>query len=345
MLNNNIDKSNMYQSIYDFSNHIEKSFKWFNDNTVLNTNKNKIKCIMFLGMGGSAITGLLIKELFKNHISIPIHVNQGYDIPKWIDKNTLILACSYSGNTEETLASCINSLKKTSNIVGLSKGGELYKLFDKKQISNFVKMPNGLQPRAALGYSISLVLLLLNKLKIVDNSFIDDLKNSIKPIRKLTDIYSTTNNNLAYTTSKKIHDKNPVIYGQEGIFNIIGYRFKCQLVENAKILAFNNEIPEMNHNEIEAYTNDVNTNNNFIVIWIKDDSYNKRNLKRISIVSDIWKSKIKKQLYIQIESSSNNILKYLSYIHLLDWVSYHCAILNNIDPSIIPNINKLKKSL
>jgi len=146
-------------------------------------------------------------------------------------------------------------------------------------------------------------------------------------------------------SDNKIYNKNPLIYAEEGIFNIIGYRFKCQLAENSKVLAFNNAIPEMNHNEIEAYTNDVNTNNNFIVIWIKDDSYNKRNLKRISIVSDIWKSKIKKQLYIQIESSSNNILKYLSYIHLLDWVSYHCAILNNIDPSIIPNINKLKKSL
>ena len=129
-------------------------------------------------------------------------------------------------------------------------------------------------------------------------------------------------------------------------YNIIGYRFKSQLVENSKVLAFNNEVPEMNHNEIEAYTNTVNIKNNFVVIWINDSMYHERNKKRIKIVSDIWKNKVKKQLFLEIQSKDNNkILKYLSYIHLVDWISYHTAILNKIDPSIIPNISKLKNAL
>ena len=102
----------------------------------------------------------------------------------------------------------------------------------------------------------------------------------------------------------------------------------------------------MNHNEIEAYTNTVNIKNNFVVIWINDSMYHERNKKRIKIVSDIWKNKVKKQLFLEIQSKDNNkILKYLSYIHLVDWISYHTAILNKIDPSIIPNISKLKNAL
>ena len=148
------------------------------------------------------------------------------------------------------------------------------------------------------------------------------------------------------TPTKTIFSENPKRTGEEGIFNIIGYRFKCQLVENSKVLAFNNAVPEMNHNEIEAYTNTVNIKNNFVVIWINDSSYHDRNKKRIKIVSNIWKNKIKEQLYLEIEEyNENKILKYLSYIHLVDWISYHTAILNKIDPSIIPNINELKKSL
>ena len=207
-------------------------------------------------------------------------------------------------------------------------------------------MPDGLQPRAALGFSMSLMLLLLNKLDIINDSYIKDLKNSIHPIRDITKHYSLEDNyNLAFLTAKKIYDKNPIIYAQEGIFNIIGYRFKCQLVENSKILAFNNEIPEMNHNEIEAYTHKVN--NNYIVIWINDSSYHKRNQKRVQIVKEIFKNNISNQISLEIKSRDDNnvILKYLIYLHLVDWISYHAAILNKIDPSIIPNINELKKSL
>ena len=347
MIDSNIDKAKMHKSISDFSLHIEKSFDFFKENSSLTKNYNDINNIMILGMGGSAITGLLMKELLKNDIDIPIHANQGYDLPKWVNNKTLIIACSYSGNTEETLISCEKCFKRTTNIIGISKGGKLFDLLKNKALNEYVKMPDGLQPRAALGFSFSLMLILLNKLEIVGNSFIQDLKNSIPNLAEKTKTYSLKDSsNVAYSTANKIFNKNPLIYAEEGIFNIIGYRFKCQLVENSKVLAFNNAIPEMNHNEIEAFTNTVNAKGNFVVIWINDSSYHDRNKKRIKIVSNIWRNKIKNQFFLDIEENSDNkILNYLSYIHLVDWISYHAAILNKIDPSIIPNINELKKSL
>ena len=348
MNNSKIDPSNMYKSIFDFSTHISESFVFFKNNSYLNLNSiDKIESIMVLGMGGSAITGLLIKEILEKDISIPVNVNQNYDIPKWVNQNTLVIACSYSGNTEETLNGLKQCYKRNSKIIGFTTGGSLFELI-KKYNSNYVLMPKDLQPRAAIGYSFSLMLMMLNKIGFVNEKLVKKLNDSINYLSKNTKKYSIeTDSNIAYSIASKIHNKNPLIYAEDGIFNIIGYRFKSQLVENAKILAFNNKVPEMNHNEIEAFTNNINKKNNFVVIWINDSTYHERNKKRVQIVSNIWKEKIKDQIFLEIklQNNENQILKYLNYIHLVDWISYHCAILNKIDPSIIPNINKLKKSL
>ena len=124
MTNSIIDPSNMYKSIFDFSNHIKEAFEFFDKNSSLKSNlKNEITSIMVLGMGGSAITGLLMKELLKNDIDIPINVNQGYDIPKWVNKHTLVIACSYSGNTEETLNAL--SLQNINHRIPLESHGKL----------------------------------------------------------------------------------------------------------------------------------------------------------------------------------------------------------------------------
>ena len=344
----NIDKSNMYESIFQFPKHVNNSFDFFDKNSSISNNiSNKINNILILGMGGSAITGLLFKEILVNKLSIPVIVNQGYTIPKWVNDNTLVIACSYSGNTEETLIALKECLSKTSKIIGFSTGGKLIDFINKNN-KDFVLMPKGLQPRAALGYSFTLMLILLNRLGYISNDIVKDFKKNLDELSQYSDIFSAQNeNNISYEIAKNIYNKNPLIYAEDGIFGIIGYRFKCQLVENSKILAFNNFIPEMNHNEIEAYTNKVNAKNNFVVIWINSSDYHPRNKKRINIVKHIWSSKIDTQIEINLDLShiKSSLIKYLIYINLVDWISYHAAILIEIDPSIIPNINELKNSL
>ena len=348
MYNTSIDQSNMFKSISEFSEHIANSFDYFNQNSSINSDISKdINSILILGMGGSAITGLLFKEILSNKLDIPISVNQGYTIPKWVNNDTLVIACSYSGNTEETLVGLEKCKSKTSKIIGFTTGGKLYEFIQKFNF-NYVLMPKGLSTRVTLGYSFTLMLLLLNKIGFINEKTIIDLKNNINVIIKFSNVFSKNNNeNLGFSLAEKIYDKNPIIYAEDGIFGIIGYRFKCQLVENSKILAFNNIIPEMNHNEIEAYTKDVNNNNNFIILWINNENYHSRNKKRIEVVKKIFSTKIKDQIEINLnfEKIKNPIVQYLVYINLLDWISYHAAILKNIDPTIIPNINELKKSL
>ena len=343
-----IDTSNMFESILQFPSHVKNSFNFFDKNSsISNTISNKINNILIFGMGGSAITGLLFKEILANKLSIPVIVNQGYTIPKWVNENTLVIACSYSGNTEETLIAFEECLSKTSKIIGFSTGGKLIDFINENN-RDFVLIPKDLQPRAALGYSFTLMLILLNRVGYINNDIVKDFKNNLDELSKYSDIFSAQKeNNISYEIAKKIFNKNPLIYAEDGIFGIIGYRFKCQLVENSKILAFNNFIPEMNHNEIEAYTEKVNAKNNFVVIWINSSDYHPRNKKRINIVKNIWSSKIDTQIDINLDLShiKSSLIKYLIYINLVDWISYHAAILIEIDPSIIPNINELKNSL
>ena len=336
-------KSDIYKSIYEFPKHIKEALNNFDNNSNLNYDYSNIQSIMILGMGGSAITGLLISEILKQKIKQPIFINQNYEIPKWVNKNTLVIASSYSGNTEETLIACKKCIEKNCKIIGFTTGGELLKLLKKMNYNDYVKMPTGLQPRAAIGYSFTMMLKLLNNITLVNDDIIDDLKNSIKTLTKKTKEYSTKNSR-AYSIAEKIYNKNSIIYAEDGIFNIIAYRLKCQLAENSKILSFNNIIPEMNHNEIEAFTEKTKLQKNLLLIWI-DDTINSKNKERIKITSKILKTKVENQISITIRNSNNQLLNYLNYINLVDWISYHCAILNNVNPAIIPNIDELKKSL
>ena len=336
-------KCDIYKSIYDFPEHIKEALNSFDNNSNLNDDYSNIQSIMILGMGGSAITGLLISEILKQKIKQPIFINQNYEIPKWVNKNTLVIASSYSGNTEETLIACKKCIEKNCKIIGFTTGGELLKLLKKMNYNDYVKMPTGLQPRAAIGYSFTIMLKLLNNITLVNDDIIDDLKNSIKTLTKKTEEYSTKNSQ-AYSIAEKIYNKNSIIYAEDGIFNIIAYRLKCQLAENSKILSFNNIIPEMNHNEIEAFTEKTKLQKNLLLIWI-DDTINSKNKERIKITSKILKTKVENQISITIRNSNNQLLNYLNYINLVDWISYHCAILNNVNPAIIPNIDELKKSL
>jgi len=306
-------------------------------------------------MGGSAITGLLISQILKRSPCPAVYVNQNYSIPKWVNDKTLVIACSYSGNTEETILACTKCLEKTSKVIGFSTGGKLFEFLKEMDYNQFVKLPKGLQPRASIGYSLPLMLLLLNKIsfnkelthitQLILNELLDDMNDLIKRLEK----YLVPNtSNPAYTLATKIYNKNPIIYAEDGIPNTIGYRFKCQLAENSKILAFNNSIPEMNHNELEAFTKNFNKNNNFVVVWI-ENCLSIDNEARIKIISKILENNGVEQYYLNIStkpSLGGEISPIWSTgVNLVDWISFHCAILNKVDPSIIPNINELKKSL
>ena len=156
-----IDKSGMFDTLEKFPDQIRDAIN-IADSTDLNS-LFKIDNIIISGMGGSAISGDIMKSLFRNKLNIPIFVNRSYDLPKWANKNTLVISQSYSGNTEETLYTFKHAYQKKCKIIGISSGGKLQDYCINRCI-NHIKIPTGYVPRAATAYMLLLPIMGLKKI-------------------------------------------------------------------------------------------------------------------------------------------------------------------------------------
>ena len=334
------DKSNMKGALKSLPNQIRESFKIIREYDVaLNAEINKI---IFLGMGGSAIGADCIKSILHPSFEIPITVCRSYEVPNWIDNNTLVIASSYSGNTEETLSAFSKCIEKTSNIFSISTGGELLRLSLDKKIS-CLKLPKGFQPRAAIGFSIALNLLLLNKIKLISNTFVEEISEHVQDLEDFS-ISLFKDSNHAYLLAKNLVNRIPIIYGSYGFGEIIGLRFANQLSENSKILSFSNSIPEQNHNEIEGWNKMNNYEKTLCAIFVKDVEDNKQIIKRQNILSQIISNLNIDVFDLKVEHHVKSI-RFLKFIHLVDCISYYLAILRNINPSPVETIEEFKSRL
>ena len=316
------DISNMDKAVASFSDQINESFSIFNKNLILKE-YSKIDSIIILGMGGSAIGGDLVRVILSDNCRVPIFVNRSYVVPKWVSENTLVIASSYSGNTEETLDAFFECIKRKSKIVIISTGGRLVKLGKENRIDTIL-LPSGYQPRAALGYSFTIINLLLNHIGLINNKIIHLIRQSIGPLSILTsDLIKS--NNIAIDIASKIYNTFPVLYGTSEFSDVVALRLRGQLAENAKILSFHNSFPEQNHNEIEGWTLNQDILARMSIIWFEDRDDHNRNKKRIAISKKLFNSYIKTEVTL-FQEGENYIERLLKLIHLSDWISYYTAL-------------------
>jgi len=334
-----IDVDNMrgqISSLYDQINHsidIVKNFT--SENSSYKNIIGKYNKILIIGMGGSAIGGDFARTIFENDISYPIYVLRDYSIPNWVDEKTFVIVSSYSGNTEETLSAYNQCLSKNCFSIAISTGGELSKIAISNNVG-IIKLPSGFQPRAAVGYSISILLLLFIEIGLIDKKNQENLELIIK--NKLGEKYIDKAKDIA----NKIFNTFPIIYSGGGYMEILATRLRGQLAENSKILSYQSTFPEHNHNEIEGWSqNCENMNSHFSIIWLKDKNDTHYINKRIDIVQAIIDDYPKQQLTIEV-SGELILERVFAMIHMVDWVSFYLAILYNVNPSPVNNISKLK---
>jgi glucose/mannose-6-phosphate isomerase len=339
-----IDKSNMYDILKNFHLQIEDAVKIALKTKIDSISTAGIKNIIISGLGGSAIGGDLIRSYTNYEIKIPVSVNRNYTLPEYTSKDTLVIISSYSGNTEESVSAYNEAIAKGCKVVCITSGGEVEKIALKNK-HTLIKIPGGYQPRSALGYSFFSLLILFSRL-----GFIGDKQNNIH--RTIASIKENSanfanlrsDNNASIAIAHILKNHLPVIYSSVDVLDIVNLRWRGQISENAKILAYGNLFPEMNHNELVGWELNKEIMKKIVVVILRDGEDNTRIVQRMDITKKIFE----KYAYEVIEiggTGTGKLERIFDLIYLGDWVSYYLAVLNDIDPTPVDVIANLKNEL
>jgi glucose/mannose-6-phosphate isomerase len=303
--------------------------------------------LIFSGMGGSAIGGDVIRSWLGPITKLPIYVNRGYGIPAFADGSTVFIAVSFSGNTEETLSAFDEALKRGCKVVALSSGGRLKDRADEAGVP-FLKIeaPAGTVPRAALGHMLVPMAKLMAALGLADVK--DELGETVSVLKRLSGqlgpkVEWEANESKGIAT--KVHGTIPVIHGH-GILEVAALRWKTQLNENSKVLAWADMLPEMDHNSIVGWSGDPTVQNHSSIILrdrISEDQ-EPRMRKRIEATRMVGWAKAGR--VIDVSSEGEGVLaRIMSTIYKGDFASLYLAILRRVDPTPVDVIEGLKERL
>ena len=324
----------MIDYINDFSNHLREAIEIAN-NTTLSPYTKEIRNILICGLGGSGIGGTIVSDIISSKINIPIAATKDYSIPNFVNEHTLVIANSYSGNTEETLYALEKCQARGAEIAVITSGGKLKTTAEENKYNKII-IPGNQPPRAMFGYAFTELFFMLNHYGIIDDSFKSDFDKAIT----LMDTEKMDIQKQAMNLAKKMYKQTPVIYVAKG-FEGVAVRFRQQLNENSKMLGWHNVVPEMNHNELLGWRTNVD---DLAVVYFR----NKCDYDRNQIRMDINKKVISKftSNITEIWSKGDSLIENsLYHISVGDWTSWYLSEMNNVDAIEIDVIDFLKGEL
>lgn len=300
--------------------------------------------VCLCGMGGSAIGGDLARAYWEHESPVPFIIVRNDHLPEFVNRFWLVIASSYSGNTEETLSATEEARHRGCRILAITTGGRLQETATKAGWP-FIQLPAGLSPRAALGYSFGPVMLSLARWGVVPDR--TDLLNLGADFLEQRSEYYDRQRPLADNVAKQVasilEGHHTCVYGSSGSTDVLAYRFKGQLCENAKVPAFANALPELNHNELvgmDGYSGGRQLA--LVVLRSADDT------PRAAVRLDWIIRRLSGRGIPTISLSAagaNRLARMLSLVQIGDYVSYHLAILRGCDPTPVAVINDLKSQL
>ncbi len=324
----------MNDYINDFTNHLTEAIAIAN-NTALKPYTKEIRNVLICGLGGSGIGGTIVNDIITPQVTIPIAATKDYSIPNFVNEHTLVIASSYSGNTEETLYALEKCQARGAEIAIITSGGKLKTIAEENNYNRII-IPGGNPPRAMFGYAFTELFFMLNHYEIINDSFKSDFEKAIELLNtEKADIQKQ-----AMDLAKKMYKQTPVIYVSHG-FEGVAVRFRQQINENSKMLCWHHVIPEMNHNELLGWRTNVD---GLAVVYFRNKSDYERNQIRMDINKKVI-SKFTNNI-TEVWSKGDSVLENTLYhINLGDWVSWYLSEMNNVDAIEIDVINFLKGEL
>ena len=280
--------------------------------------------IIVSGMGGSGIGGGILSAVSNATNLGQVTSWNDYSLPQWITKECIVVCVSYSGNTAETLSAARAAIDLGCELEIITTGGKLKKLAEENQL-HVTEIEKGHQPRAALPLLLKALIYRIG---------LPNLEEQIGEVNKLA-----LPINEAKNIASQLKGTIPCIYSSD-LMNPVAYRWRCQIQENAKQLAFNHQIPEMNHNEIVGWTL---PNNQMSVILIRDNNEKEQIKNRFEATKNVAWDNVK--IVECTAEGKTPLARIMSMIILGDLISLELAKLNNVDPTPVEVIENLKKEL
>lgn len=303
-----------------------------------------VRQVMVLGMGGSAIGADLVQGILGDGASRPILVNRTYTLPRWVGRETLALVCSYSGNTEETLSAAAQAKRQGAKLLAITSGGALSSWAAVQGVP-LLKIPSGLPPRSAVGFLTFSPLGLFTRLGWVDRTGLH-AEASLSALRRWVDsalqVGTPTARNPAKKLAVSLVGRLPVLYGAAGGWEGVTYRWRTQIEENAKCLAFHHLFPEATHNEISAWLHPRPLMRRMTALFLTDPAVHPRILRRMEFTRRIVRSQGAAALTVSAPGRTRTE-RLLKLVALGDFLSVYLGVLYRMDPTPVERVEALKR--
>lgn len=338
-----IDQENMIDEIRGLPEQLESA--WQSGLEKKAPKFNNIKRIIISGMGGSAIGADLMASYLEPVCDIPIFVNRDYDIPVWAKgEETLFIASSHSGNTEETLSAYSQAVENQCSVIAISTGGKLTELAEKQQISHWKFKHEG-QPRAAVGFSFGLLMSLLFRLDLIDDHTeqIQSAANAMRETLKYIDLDVSTASNPAKRLAGQIINRWVMIAGG-GFLAPVSRRWKTQISEISKGWAQFEFLPEMDHNTLAGVYNPESLLSQTMVLFLQSDLLHPRIQKRVELTRENFMlAGIGTDTYLA--RGKDRLSQMWTTILFGDFLSYYLAMAYHVDPTPVEALESFKQAM
>lgn len=338
------DRSGMLAAIYELPEQIEAATVLATEAELL-VSQQPFQNILVAGMGGSAISGDLLAGLIYDEAGLPLLVHRNYGVPAFVGEDSLVFAASYSGNTEETMSSYRAAKARHAPVIAVTGGGQL----EKEARANgdtVIKIPSGLQPRAAVGYLFFPMLVAMGRLGLIRDYGADiaETRKVLKEMRESLGPAVPVARNPAKAMAERLVGRIPIIYGTFRYTDAVAMRWKGQFNENSKTPAFFHSFPELDHNEIMGWEGLEELTKKLVVILLRGAEDLEPNVRRIQITWDLALGKADQVLEVRSQGRSR-LAQLFSLLYFGDFVSTYLALLLGKDPSPVETIQGLKKRL
>jgi glucose/mannose-6-phosphate isomerase len=337
------DKSGMLGHLHSFPEQCRKAWESI-QRFKLPAEYARVSNVVIAGMGGSAIGGDFARRLALSESKLPVWVHRDYALPAFVDRNTLVIASSYSGNTEETLSAFTKSLETRAMKLALTSGGKLKHLAEKHGIPVFV-IDYRAPPRAAFPHTLIPLVGIFQKLGLLGDKTAD-LQESADVLTRLSGDLTETRplaSNPAKQLAMKLRGRIAVIYGAE-MLSEVSRRWKGEFNENSKTWAFFEDFPELNHNAAVGYEFPSEVKDRMFVLMLRSSLLNPRNLLRFEATSQLLTRAGIAFHWVEAEGKSA-LAQVLGLVLLGDYASFYLSMLNEIDPTSTNAIDFVKQYL